>query len=158
MRWTGKAEADKTGSIGHRASKLRKKGEANLDAKYDGKKGSRKALYNDDDDDDQDEGTDEDEEMGDFGDFDDLENQSGEDDGDDDEDSDGEEEEEDEEESEEEEVVAPAPKVKVSRAAKAKAQDEKAMLSQLKQAASADVEKGRDVKKQLVSPANLAHN
>lgn len=33
-------------------------------------------------------------------------------------------------------------------------QDEKAMLKQLTQAASADVEKGRDVKKQLVSPTS----
>lgn len=120
-----------------RASKLRKKGEAVYDAKYAGKKGSRKELYGDESEDD-------DEEMG-----------SGESDQvmDEDEDEDGFEDLEGEEEEEEvvEEVKVKKVKKSSSKSKTSADQDEKAMMKQLKQAASADVDKGRDVKKQLVS-------
>ena len=150
-----------------RTSKLRKKGQAVLDAKYDGKKGSRAAIFggqsgdsdegeeeeeedlpSGDDDDDKDD----DDEMGSFEDL-----EGGEEDDDsveeqDDQDEDVASEDEDEDEEEEEEEEAPRPKK--SKAApstnRAKDQDERVMVSQLKQAASADVEKGRAVKKQLV--------
>ncbi|GAA5889617.1 hypothetical protein JCM5296_002412 [Sporobolomyces johnsonii] len=128
-------------------SKLRKKGEAVLDTKYEGKKGSRKALYDDqsdgsDDDDDDEmqgqdgfsgEGSEEDEEMGDFEDL---------------------EAEQDDDDSEDEGDMPPPPPPKKS-SATAKQQDERAMMKQLKQAASADVDKGRDVKKQLAFCDNL---
>ncbi|ORY69172.1 apoptosis-antagonizing transcription factor [Leucosporidium creatinivorum] len=140
-------------------SGLRKKGEAIVDAKYAGKKGSRKALYGDDEDDDEEDDSlgDEDEEMDDL--MAQLEGE-GDDSGSEEEQEEGafasqdgdsdEEISEEEEEEEEEEAPAPAPKKKSSSgSSKAKEQNEKAMLSQLKQAASADVEKGRDVKKQL---------
>lgn len=154
---------------------MRKKGEAVLDAKYEGKKGSRAALYGDDS---EDEGEDDDEDIdsdeadgldaelgalldggedyesseGEGGDFEDLE--GGEDGGpsfgpggasafaseDDD----------DEEEQEEEEFKKPAPVVAAKEKKAKVSKDDRAMVKQLKQAANADVEKGRDVKKQLV--------
>lgn len=141
-------------------SKLRKKGEAVLDAKYDGKKGSRAAIFGGESDDgdeqeeeedlpsgDDDDDDDNDDEMGSF---EDLEGGDDEDDDSeqDDQDQDVDSEDEDAEEAEEEE----APRPKKSKAAstnRAKVQDERVMVSQLKQAASADVEKGRAVKKQL---------
>lgn len=59
----------------------------------------------------------------------------------------------DEEDEEMEDSLPPIKKSKQSATKQgkitAKEQDEKAMMSQLKEAASADVEKGRDVKKQL---------
>lgn len=141
----------------YRPSGLRKKGEAIVDAKYAGRKGSRKALYGDDDDEEDSEGEDDDDEMeGEDEEMDDLMAQlEGEGSEDDSEEAfDGQDDEEiSEEEEEEDEAPAPAPKKKSisgSGSSKAKEQNEKAMLSQLKQAASADVEKGRDVKKQLV--------
>ncbi|KAK4694359.1 protein AATF/BFR2, partial [Phenoliferia sp. Uapishka_3] len=132
-------------------SKLRKKGEAVYDKKYEGKKMSRKDLEGSDNDDDESgeegEEEDEDEEMGDFEDL----------EGDDDDES-GEDDEESGSEEEEEEEPAPKPKksIKKDRASTTTEQDEKAMMSQLKLAASADVEKGRDVKKQLVRPASFS--
>lgn len=122
-----------------RASKLRKKGEVVYDAKYAGKKGSRKELYGDEEEEEEDEG------MG---------SEESHEEMDDDVDEDGFEDL--EEEDEEEEVVeeVKVKKVKKSSSSKSKTsadQDEKAMMKQLKQAASADVDKGRDVKKQLVS-------
>lgn len=148
----------------NRTSKLRKKGEAVYDKKYEGKKGSRKELYDDEDDEDEESGDDigqaegdSDEEMDDF---EDLEGpgesafpEESEDD-DDVDDDDEEDEDEDEEEGEEEEVIAPTKSKKTSSrkaGTTTKEQDEKAMMTQLKTAATADVEKGRDVKKQLVS-------
>lgn len=65
-----------------------------------------------------------------------------------DQDDDDEEFEEEEDVEEEEEVKKPSKK------STAKQQDERVMMKELKQAASADVEKGRDVKKQLVSPVH----
>lgn len=113
-------------------------------------------MYDDDDDDDdeQDEeedysgadGSEDDEEEEEMGSFEDLEAEEGQDSaGNDDEDED------DSESEPEEEQAHPPPKKVVAKKASAKQLDDKAMLSQLKQAASADVEKGRDVKKQLVS-------
>lgn len=130
-----------------------------VDAKYAGKKGSRKALYDDDDEDEEDASDvdleDEDEEMDDL--MAQLEgNHSG---SEEEEEGEGHSEEVSEEEEEEEEAPlppVPAPKKKSSASSKAKEQNEKAMLSQLKQAASADVEKGRDVKKQLVRIFSLS--
>ncbi|KWU42390.1 TRAUB-domain-containing protein [Rhodotorula sp. JG-1b] len=143
-------------------SKLRKKGEAVLDAKYDGKKGSRAAIFGGQSD-DSDEGEeeedlpsgDDDDDDDEMGSFEDLE--GGEEDDDSEEEDhqdedvasgDGDGDEDDDEEEEEE-----APRPKKSNAApstnRAKVQDERVMVSQLKQAASADVEKGRAVKKQL---------
>jgi hypothetical protein len=151
---------------------LRKKGEAVLDAKYQGKKGSRAALYGDDSEEEEQDGEEDDEdidsdeadgldaELGalldggedyeseeDEGGFEDLEGEDG---------AEGatfgpggasafasEEEEDDEEE---EQVVKKPVKEQKARVSK----DDRAMVKQLKQAASADVEKGRDVKKQLV--------
>ncbi|GAA5981310.1 hypothetical protein JCM11641_005640 [Rhodosporidiobolus odoratus] len=161
-------------------SKLRKRGEAVLDPKYGGQKSSRAALYgagSDDDDDGEEEddeerdgmdneladlldgGEQDDEEdyesEGDAEGFEDLEaapGSGGESDGAGDGLGDSED---DEDEEEEEEALTPPPvsaappkKVKVSK-------DDKAMIKQLKQAASADVEKGRDVKKQLAFADSL---
>lgn len=128
-----------------------------MDAKYAGKKGSRKGMFEGSGSESEDE--EEDEDAGMMDDFEDLEGEegsafAGEGAFDDEEDEDDNDEEEDEEEEEEEEMPAPPPKKASSKSSgksRAKEQDEKAMLSQLKQAASADVEKGRDVKKQLVS-------
>ncbi|GAA5895296.1 AATF family protein [Sporobolomyces salmoneus] len=152
-------------------SRLRKKGEAIVDSKYEGKKASRKALYGSDDDEDEDDeeselggnaGEDDEEEEevyeGEFADLlgpagtDEDSNQEEEEDSQD-EDSNGldNEEEEDDEEQEEEEEVSTKPSKKVT----AKQQDERVMMKELKQAASADVEKGRDVKKQLAFCDNL---
>lgn len=134
------------------ASKLRKKGEAVYDAKYAGQKSSRNAIFDAESGSDGD-GSDED--MGDFEDLEGGDEDSQDGSGDDSQDESGSDEDEDAEDEVEEEV-APAPKPKKSSksAGKERAttteQDEKAMMSQLKQAASADVEKGRDVKKQLV--------
>lgn len=71
-------------------------------------------------------------------------------------------------EEEEEEVAVPVSKKSSSSKKEKKSssssrtttteQDEKAMLKQLTQAASADVEKGRDVKKQLVSATSPIHH
>lgn len=138
-------------------SKLRKKGEAVLDPKYEGKKGSRAALYADTDDEDEGQseeddmnGFDEDEDDDDdeMGDFEDLEaGGAGEDDESvDSEGADGAEDDDDNGEEEEEVPARPARRAE----SRTKPQDERSMVSQLKQAASADVEKGRDVKKQLV--------
>lgn len=91
----------------------------------------------------------EEEEEGEFGPEDDDDEDSSEDDG-----------EEDGESEEEAEGEAPKPAAKAkkssksagkSRAPATEEEEEKAMMAQLQQAASADVEKGRDVKKQLVS-------
>lgn len=124
--------------LGDRASKLRKKGEAVYDKKYEGKKGSRRELYGDDQSDEE---MSEEELEGEASAF----PPSDEEEQDDD----------DEEDDEEEEAPALVVKPKKSSSRKASTttteQDEKAMMKQLKQAASADVEKGRDVKKQLVS-------
>ncbi|GAA5838837.1 hypothetical protein JCM5353_003483 [Sporobolomyces roseus] len=150
-------------------SRLRKKGEAIVDSKYGGKRASRNDLYGDDDSEEEDSdseighGSDdeEDEEVyeGEFADLlgpagtDEESNQEEEEDSDardqehDEEDEESEEEE--EEEVEEEEVKKPSKK------STAKQQDEKVMMKELKQAASADVEKGRDVKKQLAFCDNL---
>lgn len=130
-------------------SKLRKKGEAIYDKKYEGKKSSRKSLMEAMDEESEEESEEEEED-----DFEDLEGDvtvsafppSDEDDEDiDSQDS-----------EEEEDLPMLPPKTKKSSSKKVSsttttAQDEKAMMVQLKQAASADVEKGRDVKKQLVS-------
>lgn len=141
----------------YRPSGLRKKGEAVVDAKYAGKKGSRNQLYGNGDSDgeeqenseasDEEQDEDEDEEMGDFEDL-----EDGEEDGSDDGEDDGEEQSDDEDDEEPKET-APVKKVlsRSSKHATTKEQDEKAMMKQLKQAASADIDKGRDVKKQLVS-------
>lgn len=147
-----------------RQSKLRKKGEAVLDAKYEGKKGSRAALYGDDDDEDidSDEADGLDAELGallDGGD----DYESGEDEGSFEDLVTGEEAggagasygpggasafaSENEDEEEDEEVTKPVQK-KEQKARVSK--DDRAMVKQLKQAANADVDKGRDVKKQLV--------
>ncbi|BGP71782.1 Protein BFR2 [Rhodotorula toruloides] len=136
-------------------SKLRKKGEAVLDPKYEGKKGSRAALYADTDDEDEGEeeeygmngfGEEDDEDEDEMGDFEDLEaNGADEDDGS--VDSDGVDGAEDDEDDDEEDEAPARPARKVE--SRTKQQDERSMVSQLKQAASADVEKGRDVKKQL---------
>lgn len=141
-----------------RPSGLRKKGAAVVDVKYAGKKGSRRALYDDEDsdgeDDDEDEEQDDegsmsDEDGSDMGDFEDLEAAEEGDSA-------------DEDESDEAATPPPPPPTAASKKSKtataastgkkpsAKQLDDKAMLVQLKQAASADVEKGRDVKKQLV--------
>ncbi|GAA5914592.1 hypothetical protein JCM6882_001212 [Rhodosporidiobolus microsporus] len=155
-------------------SKLRKRGQAVLDSKYEGKKGSRAALY--DFSDDEDEGSDEDEdgmdeelaELLNGGEEDEDEDGEGyESEGGDFEDLEGDAAtfgpggagdfaDEDEEDSEEEEEEAPkkaAPAAKESRVKVSK--DDRAMVKQLKQAASADVEKGRDVKKQLAFADSL---
>ncbi|GAA5939674.1 hypothetical protein JCM1841_001147 [Sporobolomyces salmonicolor] len=133
-------------------SKLRKKGEAVLDTKYEGKKGSRKALYGaesegsdeGEDMEDQDgfsgEGSEDDDDEEELGDFEDLEAEQDDDDS--------------EDENEDEGDMPPPPPPKKS-SATAKQQDERAMMKQLKQAASADVDKGRDVKKQLAFCDNL---
>ncbi|BGO95516.1 hypothetical protein NBRC10512_007774 [Rhodotorula toruloides] len=136
-------------------SKLRKKGEAVLDPKYEGKKGSRAALYADTDDEDEGEEEDhgmngfdeeEDEDEDEMGDFEDLEANGA---GSDDEsiDSDGFDGEGGDEDAETEDEAPARPARKVE--SRTKQQDERSMVSQLKQAATADVEKGRDVKKQL---------
>ncbi|GAA5969419.1 hypothetical protein JCM8115_003242 [Rhodotorula mucilaginosa] len=140
-------------------SKLRKKGEAVLDAKYDGKKGSRAAIFggqSDDSDEQEDEedlpsgddedGEDDDNEMGSFEDL-----EGGEEEDGDSEEADDQDEDVDSEDENEEEEEAPRPKKSnvASSTNRAKVQDERVMVSQLKQAASADVEKGRAVKKQL---------
>ncbi|GJN90406.1 hypothetical protein Rhopal_003417-T1 [Rhodotorula paludigena] len=133
-------------------SQLRKKGEAVLDAKYGGTRGSRAKLYGagdeDDEDDEEEEEEEEDEASGvdeddddEMGDFEDLEAGEGASDDDDDQ------EEDDEDQDEEDE--APTPPAPKARSAAPKSHDERAMVKQLRQAASADVEKGRDVKKQL---------
>jgi len=143
---------------------LRKKGEAIVDSKYGGKRASRNDLYGDDDSEEEDDDDDseigqgsadeEDEEVyeGEFADLlgpagtDEESNQEEEQDSDaEDQDDEEEDEESEEEEVKEEEVKKPSKK------STAKQQDEKVMMKELKQAASADVEKGRDVKKQLVS-------
>lgn len=140
-------------------SKLRKKGEAVLDPKYEGKKGSRAALYADTDDEDEGEEEDhgmngfdeeEDEDEDEMGDFEDLEANGA---GSDDEsiDSDGFDGEGGDEDAETEDEAPARPARKVE--SRTKQQDERSMVSQLKQAATADVEKGRDVKKQLVRPS-----
>ncbi|GAA5834627.1 hypothetical protein JCM3766R1_003622 [Sporobolomyces carnicolor] len=159
-------------------SRLRRKGEAIVDAKYEGKKSSRKALYGSDDDqsdedeDDEEEESqhdgsqgepdgDEDEEVyeGEFADLlgpagtdEDSMQEEGEDSQDDDDESDEDDEEEQEEEREEDDAELSK---KSARKATAKQQDERVMMKELKQAASADVEKGRDVKKQLAFCDNL---
>lgn len=134
-----------------RESKLRKKGEAVYDAKYTGRKGSRKDLY-----DVQDEEDSEDEEMDDF---EDLEGEpSAFPPSDEDDDNDDDDDEEDDVESEEEAVQIPTPKLKKSSRSSSTIkprrttveEDEKAMMNQMKLAASSEIEKGRDVKKQLV--------
>ncbi|KAM0750874.1 TRAUB-domain-containing protein [Meredithblackwellia eburnea MCA 4105] len=157
-------------------SKLRRKGEASLDNKYDGKKSSRKALYDDDSESGAGSGDDDAQDEGDFEDLEAIMNGGEEDfsDEDDDEeiegnsDSDKDDDEEDEEgdsesasEDDEEEEAAPRSQIKKSAMSSkggkstTSEQDEKAMVSQLKQAASADVEKGRDVKKQLAFCDNI---
>ena len=86
-----------------------------------------------------------------MGSFEDLE--GGEDEDDDSEEEDDQDEDVDSEDENEEEEEAPRPKKSKAVASstnRAKVQDERVMVSQLKQAASADVEKGRAVKKQLV--------
>lgn len=147
---------------------MRKKGEAIVDSKYEGKRASRSALYgngSDEEEDDEDseidhgeDDEDQDDEVyeGEFADLlgpagtDEDSNQDEEEsegEGQDDEDEGSMEDDQDEEEieeEEEEEEERPAKKTT------AKQQDERVMLKELKQAASADVEKGRDVKKQLV--------
>lgn len=147
------AGAEEELTSGRRASKLRKKGEAVYDAKYAGKKGSRKDIYEAGSE----EEDEEDEEMDGF---EDLEGGSDEDEGMEDDGGDSEEGEAEEEEEEEEAAPVKAKKDKKSSSGKSRAtttdQDEKAMLKQLKQAASADVDKGRDVKKQLVRPSFVA--
>jgi len=152
---------------------LRKKGEAVVDSKYEGKKASRKALYGSDDDEGFDNGeeeeesetggpnneSDEEEEEVYEGEFADLLGPAGTDEDsnqEEDEESQDEqsedEDEEGEEELEDEEVeVAQKPSKKPT----TKQEDERVMIKELKQAASADVEKGRDVKKQLVSHINF---
>ncbi|GAA6017407.1 hypothetical protein JCM11491_006647 [Sporobolomyces phaffii] len=151
-------------------SRLRKKGEAIVDSKYEGKKASRQALYGSDDDDEEEDDEDgdesergegnqdedEDEEVYE-GEFADLlgpagtdEDSNQEEDEDSDVQSEGDEDEDHDEEEEEEELAA-----KPAKKATAKQQDERVMLKELKQAASADVEKGRDVKKQLAFCDNL---
>ncbi|GAA5933372.1 AATF family protein [Sporobolomyces koalae] len=161
-------------------SRLRKKGEAIVDAKYEGKRASRKALYGDDDDeedeDDDSEGEsgaeennsdEEDEEVyeGEFADLlgpagsdedSDQEEGDSEEDGDsNDEDEDEQDDDDDEEEEEEEQEEEEEERAKPAKKATAKQQDERVMMKELKQAASADVEKGRDVKKQLAFCDNL---
>lgn len=151
-----------------RTSKLRKRGEAVLDAKYDGKKGSRAAIFGGGDSDDcasdasdaemeardGETGSEEDEED-EMDDFEDLEAEEGDDsDGDgsaDEEDASGSEQEDEDDEEEEDEEEAAASR-RAPSSSRTKQQDERTMVSQLKQAASADVEKGRAVKKQLVRP------
>ncbi|BGP17846.1 rRNA-processing protein bfr2 [Rhodosporidiobolus nylandii] len=153
-------------------SKLRKRGEAVLDPKYGGKKSSRAALYGDDE---SASGGEEDDVMAsgsdgendamdaelagllDAGDdyeseedaegFEDLEagSGSGEGEGEDDEDEEDSEDEEDEAPTQAASSAAMGAKGEKPRISK----DDRAMMKQLKQAASADVEKGRDVKKQL---------
>ncbi|GAA5960784.1 hypothetical protein JCM3765_000815 [Sporobolomyces pararoseus] len=158
-------------------SRLRKKGEAIVDSKYEGKKASRKALYgSEDDEDDVDsddqveseveraEGSDDEEEVyeGEFADLlgpagtDEDSNQEEDDESQDEQSQAGqsEDENEDEEEEEEEEQEEDLSK-KSTKKATAKQQDERVMMKELKQAASADVEKGRDVKKQLAFCDNL---
>ncbi|GAA5994535.1 hypothetical protein JCM5350_006389 [Sporobolomyces pararoseus] len=157
-------------------SRLRKKGEAIVDSKYEGKKASRKALYGSDDEDDEDEsdgqgineeeerdGSDDDEEEVYEGEFADLlgpagtdedSNQDEEEHSQDDQSQDEQEEEEEEEEEDEEDQEEDLSK-KSTKKATAKQQDERVMMKELKQAASADVEKGRDVKKQLAFCDNL---
>ncbi|GAA5874675.1 hypothetical protein JCM3774_004779 [Rhodotorula dairenensis] len=143
-------------------SKLRKKGEAVLDAKYDGKKGSRAAIFGDQDDDDDEQGgqfEDDDDSEDEMGDFEDLEGVEDDKDDEDEDDEDDEDEDDEDDEDEDEDVESDdadgdeAPKRRADPTAvppsRAKQQDERAMVSQLKQAASADVEKGRAVKKQL---------
>ena len=134
---------------------MRKKGEAVYDAKYAGKKGSRKDIYEagSEEEEEGSEGSEDEELDG----FEDLEGGSEEDEGM--EDDSGEEEEGEDEEEEDEEKEAPVKEKKEKKSSSGKSrttttdQDEKAMLKQLKQAASADVDKGRDVKKQLVRRA-----
>ncbi|TNY18226.1 apoptosis-antagonizing transcription factor [Rhodotorula diobovata] len=143
------------------ASKLRKRGEAVLDAKYDGKKGSRAALYGDGEDDDEeeespaeeddeldglggeedDEGEDDDDEMGDFEDLEGASEGASEEEA-----ASGEDEDEEEEDEEDDDAPMPPPS---STSRPSQPRSERAMVSQLQRAASADVEKGRDVKKQL---------
>lgn len=155
-----------------RTSKLRKRGEAVLDAKYDGKKGSRAAIFGGGDSDDGpsdgsdaemeagegETGSDEDDED-EMGDFEDLEAEEGDDsDGDgsaDEEDASGSDQEEEDEDDDKEEEVAAASR-RAPSSSRTKQQDERTMVSQLKQAASADVEKGRAVKKQLVRPRRFS--
>ncbi|GAA5841023.1 hypothetical protein JCM11251_006786 [Rhodosporidiobolus azoricus] len=164
-------------------SKLRKRGEAVLDSKYQGKKGSRADLYAFSDNEDEDEedeagmdkelaellnGAEEDEDEEDEegegyesegGDFEDLEGEEdvsafkpgGAGDFADDDDDEEDEEEEDEEEDAPKKKAVPAAKESKVRVSK----DDRAMVKQLKQAASADVEKGRDVKKQLAFSDSL---
>lgn len=137
---------------------MRKKGEAVLDAKYDGKKGSRAAIFGGDEDtaseDEEEEGDleddeDEDDEMGSY---EDLEAEEAGDSEDDDESESDEEVDSEEDLDDDEEDAVPKRKASATTgtSSRAKVQDERAMVSQLKQAASADVEKGRAVKKQLV--------
>ncbi|GAA6009517.1 hypothetical protein JCM10207_003812 [Rhodosporidiobolus poonsookiae] len=156
-------------------SKLRKRGEAQLDAKYGGTKGSRKALFDadgseagsdaeddDDDDDDEDgdsemdgmddelvglmnggEGEDDDDDEGDFEDLEAADGFAASVATDDDASS-------AEEDSQEEDgPAAPAPASAKGQKGKTARDGLGSMVKQLRQAASADVEKGRDVKKQL---------
>ena len=97
-----------------------------------------------------------DEDEDEMGDFEDLEGEEGSDD----EDEELDEDEDEEAEEDEDEDASMGPPASTTRrsasaapaAARAKAHDDRTMVKQLKQAASADVEKGRDVKKQLVRP------
>ncbi|KAM0786647.1 hypothetical protein ACM66B_002096 [Microbotryomycetes sp. NB124-2] len=153
-------------------SGLRRKNQAVVDPKYSGAVKSRKTLYDDTDDNDdnddqedgsvsgqdddnvQDEDEDEDEE---YGDFEDLEaaaegpgtsDDKGDPQVDDDDDTDS------EGQGDEEEERQPRKGLAATRPV-SKEQGEKAMIKQLRQAASADVEKGRDVKKQLAFCDNI---
>ncbi|BGP56648.1 hypothetical protein JCM8202_000165 [Rhodotorula sphaerocarpa] len=161
----GDGSAAKADYVDVGTSKLRKRGEAVLDAKYDGKKGSRAAIFGGGDSDDGasdasdaemeardgETGSEEDEED-EMGDFEDLEAEEGDDSDDDgsadEEDASGSEQEDEDDEEEEDEEEAAASR-RAPSSSRTKQQDERTMVSQLKQAASADVEKGRAVKKQL---------
>lgn len=136
-----------------RESKLRKKGEAVYDDKYQGKKGSRKHLYGlQEKEEDSQVEEDDDEEMDDFEDLE-GDGQTSAFPPSDEDDQDGEDE---DIPSSAEEEQPPPQKVKKSSRSSTKSikttveEDEKAMMKQMKQAASAEIDKGRDVKKQLV--------
>lgn len=147
---------------------MRKKGEAVYDIKYQGKRASRKDLeLESDQEDEQDEGEEEEESEEDEedDDFEDLETSAfldgaatGSDSQDDEEGNDNNDDDDDEEMPPP--ALIPSKKSSLSKKSSSrksiesssttKEQDEQAMMSQLKTAASADVQKGRDVKKQLV--------
>ncbi|KAK4049545.1 rRNA-processing protein bfr2 [Microbotryomycetes sp. JL201] len=152
-------------------SGLRRKNQAVVDPKYSGAVKSRKALYGDEDDDEEDDtdsnseqgvkgfadsaGSDDEVEVEDeqdeedkFGDFQDLEADDSRQD-----ESEGSEEESQSEDDERQELQQ-RNGLATTRPA-SKEQGEKAMIKQLRQAASADVEKGRDVKKQLAFCDNV---